>query len=218
MDKIYPVTFLGVKFLIGLLYIGRENLFRHYLRFRFLFQHIIVDFTLLSVAMQDEMAISTAFIALILIILEEAVLLLFTYKYLIFDEEDPLLLRLMKVYKIKRKLVSKTANTDKVASRIYDNLKFTDILNPSSAQNFKSQANKEELGRNFKIIHKPKYANLRKENKNSRRINALNGFTAERNFSTMNLNKDLQYGTSFDQSKSNEASFMQETQKRLKLT
>ena len=79
-----------------------------------------------------------------------------TFKYLIYDEEDEDLEKLIKIYKKMKKANLTKTNPKKAVSRIYDDLKFTDLLN-LPMQNIKSQ-NNEEVNSNLKIIRETKFS------------------------------------------------------------
>ncbi len=154
-----------------------------------------------------------------LIIVEEAILLSLTFKFLLFDEKDELLGELAQIYFKKRKKIQERPKSEGIKSRIYNEIKFTDIKGPGRENHLSLNLSKNELRPGFKIIRKPRFALLNRCIDNTPKNTKGNGFTHERIFSTNNnriKNHSIEENSLI--LRSNEQNFINETQKRLKLT
>ncbi|CAI2372546.1 unnamed protein product [Moneuplotes crassus] len=217
--QIYTSTFMGCKIVIGFLYVGRDNLFRHYLRLRFFYQQFIVNVTIVLLTIQNRASAVFALSTTIMIIIEELVLLLLTYKYLFYEENDQKLQELMTFYKQYRNKFCNGPKSQAVMSRVYKDIEFTDLLRPTLDKNLSLNFCKTDAKPGFKIIRKPRFALFKRENEGSGKENKGNGFTHERNFSTVNgvfKNRSAEENSLI--MRTNEYNFRNETQKRLKLT
>jgi len=102
-DKAYLIIVMAIKPLIALLYWKRQTkeMFTHFLRFRYIYQWVFVLGMLLLVVAGGAMNTFNGFISLALILITESILIIFTWKALVDEEEDNNTNQIECLYQIK---------------------------------------------------------------------------------------------------------------------